>query len=305
MKEFIVCVGASCSGKSTHVEQFLRNRDDWIELNRDDVRFSGMFNINERDWSLYKFTKGNENKVSKVIDDKLNNALTSNKNIICSDTNLSEKARNKWKLFALSNNYKYREVFFTESWDTLRSRNLQRSGGIAEHVLWSQYKRMCHYTGEVIPYTPQKDTKECVIVDVDGTIAQVNGRGHYEWNKVSTDLPRKEVIRMLWGLMDDGLEPIFLSGRDGVCKEDTYDWIMKHVIKPYYLGQEMPFYLFMRNPNDSRKDYVVKMELFDKYVRNKFNVKTVLDDRPQVLSQTWDLLNLPNIINVGGVYNEF
>lgn len=298
MKELILTIGASCSGKTTWSEEFIRNRSDWVNLNRDDVRFN-IFTHRKRDWAKYKFNSKNEKRVSSVIDQLAYDAVVENKNIICSDTNLSPKTRNKWKTFAEKYGYKYSEKAFPIEWEEARKRNQQREGGVSESVLWTQYLRMNEYLGRrTYQGTPNKPN--AVIIDIDGTVACMKGiRKPFEWGKVGKDKPRYFVIDMVRGLMDQGITPVFLSGRDGCCKEDTYKWVRE------YIMEDEPFYLFMRETNDSRKDKVVKEEIFWKYVANNFNVVGAIDDRSSVL-QLWRELGINNIIDVSGDrYYEF
>lgn len=297
MKELILTVGASCSGKTTWAEEIIRNSSDWVNLNRDEVRFN-TFTKGERSWIKYKFNNKNEKRVTSIIDSFAVDAVAQGCNIIVSDTNLNLKTRNKWKAFAEQHGYKYSEKVFPIEWEEARKRNQQREGGISESVLWSQYLRMNEYLGRrTYQGTPNKPN--AVIVDLDGTIADMDGiRKPFEWDKVGQDKPKLFVINMLEGLMEQGITPVFLSGRDGCCQEDTYDWIYRNIM-------DTDFHLFMREPNDSRKDKIVKEEIFWKYVANNFNVVGAIDDRASVL-QLWRELGIKNIIDVSGDrYHEF
>lgn len=297
--KIILTVGMSCSGKTMWAEGFTRNRDDWINLNRDDVRFS-MFTNGKRDWTRYKFNNKNEKRVTEFIDEIATGVASVNQNIIISDTNLNPKTRNKWKAFADTFGYNYEEKVFTVDWETARKRNQQREGGVSESILWSQYLRMNKYLERPV-YVPDETLPKAVLVDLDGTIASMKGiRKPYEWDKVGEDEPRKVVIAAVQGILDNlNVEPIFLSGRDGVCAEETYNWIKKYVM------DDIDFRLYMREQNDSRKDKIVKEELFWQYINGKFNVVAAIDDRASIL-QLWRELNIPNIIDVSGDrYYEF
>jgi len=301
-KQLILTVGASCSGKSSWAEEFTRNRDDWVNLNRDDVRFK-LFNNGERDWTKYVFNKTNEKKISQLVDRLCLIAVGCSHNIVVSDTNLSHKIRNKWKDFANTFGYEYSEKPFVVEWEELRKRNAQRKGGISESLLRQQYYRMQEYLG-VKKYVQDESLPKAFICDIDGNIATVDGRGHFDWDKVDTDKPRPVVIAMVHGLIEAGYEPIFLSGRDSCCMEKTYNWIMENVMREY-LPACGGFRLYMRPEGDMRKDYVVKRELFDKYVKGKFNVCAVLDDRPQVINNCWNELGVPNVISTADQLLEF
>lgn len=299
MKQLILTVGASCSGKTTWAEEFIKGRLNWVNLNRDEVRFS-LFTGGKRDWTKYKFKKSNEERVSQVINQLAYDATLENDNIVVSDTNLNPKIREEWKKFAEENGYCYSEKVFPCDWDELVKRNNQREGGISQSVLWSQYLRMNDYLGRKT-YKPDTSKKDVFICDIDGTIASMQGiRKPFEWNKVGLDLPRLQIINMVEGLINSGVEPIFLSGRDGVCVDETYKWINDNLMQHYGSG----FHLYMRNPNDNRKDTVVKEELFWKYVEPNFNVVACIDDRPCMV-RLWYELKIPNVVAVADPLKEF
>ena len=158
---------------------------------------------------------------------------------------------------------------------------------------------MVTINGNVITYTPNEKLPKCIIVDIDGTIAEMNGRGPFEWDKVDTDLPRQFVIDVVTGYADrHNCHIVFLSGRDGCCYAKTYDWIAK------YVGHDISWTLNMRKTKDFRKDSIVKEEIFWNIVAPNYNVIGVFDDRPQVL-QVWHELKLPNVICVGNPFISF
>lgn len=47
----------------------------------------------------------------------------------------------------------------------------------------------------------------------------------------------------------------------------------------------------MRTNNDNRSDEIVKRELYEKNIKNKYNVRFVVDDRPKVV-RMWRSLSL-------------
>ena len=295
MLKIILTVGASCSGKTTWVESFVRNRDDWLNINRDDIRFSKFCN-GIKDWSLYNFSKSNETAVSKVVADLTSWAVEVKKNIIISDTNLNQKTRDNWKQWALANNYEYEEKPFPCDWYTLMKRHSFRANSIPLNEVRRQYMDMLAYLG-IKKYQPNEALHKAAIVDVDGTVAYMgNHRGPFEWDKVSQDLPRKEIIYMVRGLYESGYRIIFLSGRDGICYNDTHKWLKRHV--------GFPFELHMRPEKDFRKDFVVKEELFWP-LTEKWNICLAIDDRPQVL-RLWEELGIPTVnVNLKGIHSEF
>jgi hypothetical protein len=59
----------------------------------------------------------------------------------------------------------------------------------------------------------------------------------------------------------------------------------------------MEYVLLMRKDADFRKDNVVKEEIFNEYIKNKYWVKLVIDDRLSVC-QLWFRLGL-NLLRAG------
>ncbi len=79
---------------------------------------------------------------------------------------------------------------------------------IHQYKLWLQITKQKYIFLTIIYH-------KALICDVDGTIAEINGRSYYDYNKVSTDIPREEIISMIksWSIANK-LQIIFMSGRD-------------------------------------------------------------------------------------------
>jgi hydroxymethylpyrimidine pyrophosphatase-like HAD family hydrolase len=124
-----------------------------------------------------------------------------------------------------------------------------------------------------------KNLHHVFLCDIDGTIAEKGNRSPFSWNQVINDTPRENVVRLVNRLVNSGLEVIFFTGRDGntECRKQTIEWIDTHLIV------SKNYKLFMRKENDNRKDSIVKKEMFDLYIKDKYYVEFVLDDRDQVV----------------------
>lgn len=132
------------------------------------------------------------------------------------------------------------------------------------------------------PYIPDITKPRAFLIDIDGTVALKGNRGIHDYDKVSVDLPNAGVVRLVRAAMSGGLGiPLFVSGRPDSCAPDTRSWLNKHVT---FLGR-----LIMRPTGDRRDDFIVKRELFDKYIRHDYNVIVALDDRQQVVDMYRDL----------------
>lgn len=305
--KIILTVGVSSSGKSSWTQEQMKSDIYLEELNRDEVRFE-LFNDGDRDWSKYKFNRANEKRVSDLIDARAEVYSEDRNSIIISDTNLNPNIRLKWKEWANKNDYEYSEVLFPCKWEELVKRNSQREGGISESILWSQYKRYMQQFGkigdhDVEVYQEDHTLPHTIIVDIDGTVADMKGiRKPFEWDKVLLDSPRHQIIDMVYGRAQGVGHVTFLSGRDGCCYDDTYAWIEMHIMDS--TTDDISWDLYMRTPNDSRKDDIVKYELYKKHIRGKYNVDCLFDDRKQVL-RMWSILDIPNIVDVGNYNEEF
>lgn len=136
------------------------------------------------------------------------------------------------------------------------------------------------------PYVPIEGRIPTYLVDVDGTVALKGERSPYDWDAVGLDRPNEPVIRLLETLdRAELVQFIFISGRPEICREATEKWLVNQV------GVEWE-QLFMRDTSDNRPDSVVKMEIFDREIRERYNVVGVFDDRNKVVSM-WRSLGLP------------
>lgn len=133
-------------------------------------------------------------------------------------------------------------------------------------------------------YEPNLSKPTAIIVDIDGTIAKMTNRGPFDWSRVGEDDPVANVLSVIKAMSLAGHRVIFVSGRDGSCALQTGMWIDTHYNGDYEN-------LFMRGEGDKRKDNVVKLELFDTYIRDNYNVIAVFDDRDQVV-RMWRSIGL-------------
>ena len=118
--------------------------------------------------------------------------------------------------------------------------------------------------------------RKAIICDIDGTLAHMQNRSPYDWDKVGDDVVDKtikEILRTFYNTSEYAI--ILISGRNDVCRQITERWLGKNYI----------FYdaLYMRNHNDYRPDEVIKKEIYDKHIKDKYDVEFVLDDRNKVV----------------------
>jgi len=102
-------------------------------------------------------------------------------------------------------------------------------------------------------------------------------RSPFDWKRVGEDVV-DPVVRWMLERFQNEAKIIIVSGRDSVCRKETEDWLLENGI----LYDE----LFMRGENDMRKDSIIKREIYENYIKDKYNVMLVVDDRQQVVD-TW------------------
>lgn len=129
-----------------------------------------------------------------------------------------------------------------------------------------------------------------VICDIDGTVADLNGRSPFAWDEVHNDLPRPEIIAMVRGYVAQNIEVQFLTGRDGSCREATEAWIAKHI--------GPGFTVHMKDAGDHRSDFVTKPETIHREFAGKRRILTAIDDRESVIAMMRNHLRIP-VIDVG------
>lgn len=121
------------------------------------------------------------------------------------------------------------------------------------------------------------------VLNVDTAQAHKASTGHRvaKWPVRSAEGERRGVV--LRSLIDTGYDVVFCTGRKEQYREVTEEWLESH------LGFHTP--LLMRADDDGRTDWIVKYELFNKHIREQYNVRGVFDDRQQVVKM-WRALGL-------------
>lgn len=281
----IMTKGLPSSGKSTWArERIDKNPEKYKRVNKDDLRLM----IDNGKWS-----GKNESLVIKIRDKIIIEALKAKKSVIVDDTNLDPKHEKHIRDLVNSyNEYAFEVKEFDIPLDEAIKRDSMREPEkkVGAKVIHDMYDKYIAPFKKIQKLIQDESLPHCVICDVDGTIAERTDRGPFEWNKVSSDLPKKEIINIIHRFYIGPQEKsiVFFSGRKECCKETTIQWINKNVFD----NAPKPIYnIFMRRDSDDRKDSIVKNELFDEHIRGKMFVEFVLDDRNQVV-EMWRSLGL-------------
>lgn len=277
MSKIILTVGLPGSGKTTWAnEEMAKNPGRYKNVNKDDLRAM----IDNSHWS-----RKNESFILAVRDQIVRQALKDGLDVIVSDTNLDSSHKEQMlKIVADFPGTTVEEKSFLDvSIDTCIERDLKRSRSVGEKIIRQMYERYIRKDAaavEIIPGLPS-----AIICDLDGTLAILNGRDPYNASTCFNDGVNTPVQQLVNQMKQLGHAVIFMSGRESKYRTETIMWLeTKAHVK--YDG------LFMRETGDSRKDSLVKKELYEREVKGKYNVQFVLDDRDQVV-ELWRSLGLP------------
>lgn len=280
MRSIFFLKGLPASGKSTEAMALLaKHPNRYMRVNKDLIRLMLM-------GQRVDFNK--EKIVMKIRRYVIESILGRGYDVIIDDTNLKEKYYLETCDIARAiGDIQIVEKYFECPLEECIRRNKGRPGEVPEDLIHQMYKS--NIEGKVVPqrteYFPpvKKEFKynpklpSAIMVDIDNTLAlHESGRSPFDWTKViedSVNVPVADVVRMY---AKNNVMILILSGREDICREDTETWLKCNDI-PYNI-------LLMRTAGDSRGDEIVKKEIFDKNVKNKYNVLFVLDDREKVVS---------------------
>ena len=306
MKNMLICYrGLPGSGKTTAAKAAVKNMNDCriiadgkaIRVNRDDTR---MMLFGRKTGLDFK----DEELVTKVCHNAVRAGLKAGKYVYVDDTNLRVAYLKKFRQLANECNADFHVVDMPTSYEECVARNSTRpdEDRVPVHVLENMRKKFMRdgkylplpdiEEPKVEPYVPDPKKWPAILVDIDGTVAQMVDRGPFEWSKVGNDEPIENIWKIVnWLWEGSPANILFMSGRDEVCFGETRKWLDRYFWgagrRPMVCEQD----LFMRPEGDQRPDEVVKLELFNKHIRDNYNVIAVLDDRQKVVNM-WRSIGL-------------
>jgi predicted kinase len=305
VSRLVITRGYPGSGKSTIARKVVEQTERTARVNRDDLRFN-MFG------KFGGLTRQQEEAVTTAQHAAAAALLADGWDVIADDTNLKAKVSRKWADLAHAGGHDFEVIDVTTDADECVRRDTRRAvrglqsldplpevrKGVGESVIrdfarrfpqpWAPVKASeGRETPKVLPYVPNSQLPKAILMDLDGTAALRGDRDPYDGERVGEDKPNQFVIDMAVAYAEaHDAEIIAMSGRmaKGNCRRLTNDWLDEHV------GDAVTE-LYMRPDGDTRRDDIVKAELFDKHVRRYFNVLGVLDDRDQVVKM-WRAMGL-------------
>jgi predicted kinase len=282
-QKIILTRGLPASGKSTWAKEFVKNSNGKAKrVNKDDLR-------EMIDAGVY--SKTNEQMILNARDELVrlfcNHGIET---IIVDDTNFEEKHFETMKVIANELDILYGHKITVEykdfldvSLDECLHRDSLRAKPVGEKVIKGMHQRYILPTIKEGPVANKKGNT--IIVDLDGTYAHRCDRQWFDYSKVDQDTVDVTVDGIVNAYAKMGYTILIVSGREGTaeCLSKTHAWLKNH---------NVPFYdLMMRKEGDYRRDSIVKEEIYNKYIKDKFDVEFVLDDRQAVVDK-WRELGL-------------
>lgn len=266
-KKLIMLKGLPASGKSTYATELVEQ--GFKRVNKDELRL--MMDGGKYSREREKMIKTAEDALAVIF-------LSTGHSVVVDDTNFAYE--DHWRDIAEKNDALFEVKFFDTSLMECIDRDSKRGAkSVGAKVIYRMYEQYLQ------PKAPEwsEAKQNAYIFDIDGTLAKATGRSPYDYSLVHTDTPKHSITMIARILKASGLPIIIVSGRTDDCKIQTMQWLSTHSI---------PFdEIHMRKAGDTRKDSIIKQEIYENELKDKYNILAVFDDRNQVV-EMWRSLGL-------------
>jgi predicted kinase len=289
MPTLTITRGLPGSGKTTWARTYIETEAfRAARVNRDDLRRSLHGGLIGTNWAERQVTLAQHAAVAAL--------LRGGVDVICDDTNLPARMVRELAELARDCDAGFTVRDFTDvPVEVCLERDAARPEAerVGADVIRSMYQRYLAGRELTRPELDERPARapgptdglpEAVLVDIDGTVALMGDRDPYDMTRVEEDKPNRPVITAVRAMHAFGHHIVYCSGRTDDCRATTERWLATHVGVPHH-G------LFMRRTGDTRRDSVVKGEIYEREIRHRHRVTGVFDDRAQVV-QMWRALGL-------------
>ena len=278
-KKIIVLQGPPASGKSTWARETAKAGTPYVIVNRDSIR-----NARGEYW-----IPDQEDYISDIEEYGVRSAINRNLIPIIDATNLNPNTIRKWENLAkeLDCEIEYKQFYIPFKEALERDANREQSVGkkvlrkFYERYFYEQYAKEIGYDSRLIRDANEKP--DCIVIDLDGTVALHRNRLPFDWDKLGTDFFDPRMHHIIMTCVKSGVKLIFLTGRPESVRLATENWISNNLQTDYEL--------IMRPVNDYRSGEIVKKELWEKYVEPYYNTICVFEDSNKCVNM-WRELGL-------------
>lgn len=265
-----VLKGLPGSGKTTWAKAQLTDSRVTVRVNKDDLRKMLFGDAKRQGW--------HERLVIDIRDAIIGTSLFEKKNVIVDDTNFNPIHEKRIREIAEVSGAKVEVKTFDTPLGECIDNDLKRDRSVGETVIRDMHDM---YIRPTLRFEQDPALDEAVIFDLDGTLALMGDRNPYDASDCEYDKLNHDVFDAMMRHKQSGHAIIICSGRSSQYLPQTDRWLGKMGIQPDLF--------LMRKEGDTRKDSVVKKEMFINEIAPKYYVNVVYDDRQQVVDMWRDL----------------
>ena len=290
----IISKGLPGSGKSTWARQFVSENPEYVIVNNDTIRNEIYVRLNNRNWS-----KAIESEVGNVRTEQIAAAYNSGQNVILDNTHMNPYALQAAIKQCEDLGFEVEVKEFDVPVEECIRRDSLREGHarVGEEVIRKMVPKDAPKRRERKPlprWVKNPVLPNAIIVDLDGTLFENVSRDPFDEKRVGEDIVREHVLRTITALHYAGAQILFVSGRSEDCRVETTRCLWdKCALREGYPEEIGGSKLFMRPSGDKRRDSIIKREIYEREIKDKYSIIAVFDDRQQVIRECWAALNLP------------
>lgn len=240
------------------------------------------------------------NRISQDKDGKahlafFDDAVLNEDNIVVDRMGFNKQQRSRYLDIAKAHGYTTEIIVLHESYKTCLDRCLVRKdhptiteekhARDALQTFFTKYERPTLDEADSVKFMyPSGFKSDILIVDLDGTLCNIDHRLHYvkngnkDWKnffkEILNDTPNKWCLDLV-EKFNKQYSIIFCSGRSDNERKTTEDWLNTHLTHSYEL--------YMRNRQDYREDSIIKEIILDFEILTRYKPYFVIDDRQRVV----------------------
>lgn len=311
-QKIIILVGISGVGKSTWCSNYINTHTNVARVNRDSIRQQLVGTL--KNYYTRSNIKQLEKTVTNIQEENIKSLLDLGYDVIIDNTNLqlsiiidfvikyNHRVDIELKWFDKSpSRFDYLDSsFINDCGLALYERDSLLGIATVDRFEYTKYlnKQFHQYVKlkseidfDILKKTDSKVVQNhvnpCIISDLDGTLCLYGDNNPYD-RDFSQDILNKPVYQIISNYYWERPQVktvIFFSGRSDKFESVTRAWLTKNL-------DGIPYELYMRKHGDTRKDSIIKYEMYMDKIKHRWSVNFVIDDRLSVLEDCWEKLGI-------------